>query len=202
MNRIEQKFFDRSAVEAAKDLLGCYLTTKIDGETVTGKIVETEAYFGEDDLGCHASRGRTERTEILFGPPGHLYIYLNYGIFYLTNVVCKEKDFPAAILLRAAEITKGQETASERLAAHKFVKDNKKLATGPGKLSIAFGINKSLNGIDLAASKLVEFFPRKKTLSKFDIISTERVGIDYAKHCKNYLWRFYIRDNEYVSKRI
>lgn len=197
--KINHCFFDRNSVEVARELLGSYLISKKEGNEVVGKIVETEAYWGEDDLACHASKGKTKRTEVLFGEPAHLYVYLNYGIFYLTNVVCGPDGFPGAVLIRSAEIQKGQNEAKKRLSRSKFVKVNDFLATGPGKLSIAFGITKDDNMSDIAKSSQI-YFLKSKAINEKNVKCSERIGVDYAKHCKNYKWRFYLSDNKYVSK--
>jgi len=102
--RLERSFFDRNTVTVAKELLGKLLVANLEDGRVVGKIIETEAYIGTDDLACHASKGRTKRTEGLFGEVGRLYVYLNYGIFWLTNVVAHTKDDVGGILLRSAEI--------------------------------------------------------------------------------------------------
>jgi len=198
-NRLDKEFFNRSAVEVAKDLIGKFLITNFNGQRVVGQIVETEAYWGEDDLACHASRGRTKRTETLFGEPAHLYVYLNYGIFYLTNVVCGEKDKPEAVLLRSVEIFEGHEFAKHRIQISKFVQANEFMATGPGKLSIAFGLTGKYNNLDATGSEKV-YFERMPEANRDEIVSAKRIGVDYAKHCKDYLWRFFINKNKYVSK--
>lgn len=197
---LNHDFFKRDSIHVAKMLLGNYFIKEdIDG-MVVGKIVETEAYRGEDDLACHASHGRTKRTEGLYGEAGRLYIYLNYGIFYLTNIVCGEVDDPSAVLIRSAEIIKGQVIAKQRLEANKFVKANQFSATGPGKFSVAFNITKPDNGINIADKNTIYIKKGNEILKDSDIIKTTRIGVDYAKHCKDYPWRFYIKDNKFVSK--
>ncbi len=198
--KIDKSFFERNSVEVATDLLGHYFITDLDGKRVIGKIVETEAYSGEDDLACHASKGRTKRTELLYGEAGHFYVYLNYGIFYLTNIVCDATDYPSAVLIRSAEIVEGVEFTKQRIKNNKFVKDNGLLATGPGKFSIAFGITRQCNGLDIETSNYTEILYERNR--SFDIIKTARIGIDYAGSCKGYPWRFYIKDNPCVSKQI
>lgn len=200
MKKMSRVFFGRDTVLVAKELLGKFLVTDLPGGRVCGKIVETEAYMGVDDLACHASKGKTPRTKVLFDEPGHLYVYLNYGIFWLTNIVSHEKGGPGGILLRAAEITQGQNIASKRLEAHKFVKVNDKLATGPGKLSVAFGITGDFHTLDISKSDKI-YITDGESVSNNNIASAARIGVDYALHCKDYPWRFYIRNNQYVSKK-
>lgn len=199
--KLDRDFFDRSTVMVAKELLGKFLVADSEEGRVVGKIIETEAYMGTDDLACHASKGRTKRTAGLFGEVGHLYVYLNYGIFWLTNVVAHTENDVGGILLRSAEITEGQSIISERIRQNKFVKLNEKLATGPGKLSVAFGITGDFHTTDFIKSDNIYIEDRGEKILEKDIISTTRVGVDYAQHCKDYPWRFYIKNNKFVSKK-
>lgn len=199
--KLKNDFFNRDALLVGKELIGQYLINDSNEGKVVGRIVETESYCGTDDLASHASKDKSKRSKPMFGPAGHFYIYLNYGIFYMTNIVCDRVDYPAAILLRAVEIIEGQGIAAKRLRQSKFVKENKFLATGPGKLSIAFDISKSENDLDITKSADFYFEKNPKSILKSDIIKATRVGVDYAKHCKEYPWRFYLCNNEYVSKQ-
>jgi DNA-3-methyladenine glycosylase len=199
--KLNQDFFSRNTVVAAKELLGQFLVTNTEEERIVGKIIETEAYMGIDDLACHASHGRTPRTEVLFGDTGRLYVYLNYGIFWLTNIVAHEKNNVGGILLRSAEIINGKEIAIKRLGRSKFVKANEKLASGPGKLSIAFGLNKDFHNLSITKSDKIWMEENKEKIPESEIVATKRIGVEYAKHCKDYPWRFYIKDNKYVSKK-
>lgn len=199
--KFDQDFFSRNTITVAKELLGQFLITKSEEGRVVGKIIETEAYMGIDDLACHASHGRTPRTDVLFGEPGRLYVYLNYGIFWLTNIVAHEKNNVGGILLRSAEIIEGKETVIKRLEKSKFVKANQSLASGPGKLSIAFGLNKDFHNLKITKSDKILLEENKKKIPKSDIVETKRIGVEYAKHCKDYHWRFYIKDNKFVSKK-
>lgn len=199
--RLERDFFNRETITVSKELLGKFLVTDLEEGRLVGKIIETEAYMGVLDLACHASKGKTPRTKVLFGEVGHLYVYLNYGIFWLTNVVAHTPAGTGGILLRSAEIIEGQDIAIERIKKHKFVKVNDKIATGPGKLSVAFGINGDFHNLDFIKSDKIYLEDRGEKIRPNDIISAKRVGVDYAKHCKDYLWRFYIKDSEFVSKK-
>jgi DNA-3-methyladenine glycosylase len=198
--RLERKFFDRDTVVVARDLLGKYLVTNFSDYKIAGRIVETEAYKGTDDLACHASKGKTPRTEALFGKTGLLYVYLNYGIFWLTNIVAHNDDV-GGVLIRAAEITEGQNTVIKRLKTHKFVKVNDKLASGPGKLSVAFEISGDFHKEDITKSDKIYIEDRNDKIPEEKIIASKRIGVDYAKQCKDYLWRFYIKDSKFISKK-
>ncbi len=150
--------------------------------------METEAYVGPKDLASHASRGRTPRTELMFGEAGHTYIYLIYGMYYCFNIVTENKDYPAAVLIRALEPAEG------------FIEKNKKLINGPGKLCREMKIDKNLNGADLTGNKIwIE--DRGEGVSNSKIIANKRIGIDYAGKYKDKLWRFYIKNNKFISKK-
>lgn len=191
--KISRPFYEQPTLEVARQLLGKYLIRKHpDGKTV-GRILETEAYVGPQDLACHASRGRTARTEIMFGPAGHAYVYFIYGMYYCLNIVTEEKDHPSAVLIRALEPVEG----IELMKARRRTETHRNLASGPGKLCQAFAIDKFLNGADICGGVLyVE--DRGERAPK--ILATPRVGVDYAGKWKDKPWRFLIRGNEFVSK--
>lgn len=175
----------------AKDLLGKYLVVQNGRKISSGKIVETEAYIGSDDPACHASKGMTPRNEVMFGPPGHAYIYFTYGMYHCLNLVTEKDGFPAAVLIRAIEPVQGTELMMKR----RGTKNLKNLTSGPGKLCQALGLDRSLNGADLCSGKIwVE--DRKEKGQK--IKSASRIGITEGKNKK---WRFYICNSEFVSKR-
>lgn len=195
MNR---SFFEKDPVTVAKELLGCFFVRKTAEGEMVGMITETEAYGDASDLASHARFGQTKRNSIMYGPAGILYVYHIYGIFYLTNIICQKEESPGAVLIRSAEILKGNEIALQNIKKFKFVKANEKLAVGPGKFSLAFDIDKEQNHTDLFDNADISLLPKKK---RFDIISTKRVGIDYARECKELPWRFHIQDNPFVSKK-
>jgi DNA-3-methyladenine glycosylase len=174
MKRLSRKFFERPTLKVTQDLLGRYLVRQIGEEKILAKITETEAYIGENDLASHASRGRTKRTEIMYSEAGHAYIYLVYGMHYMLNIITERKEFPAAALIRGIKI-------------------NNKLIEGPGKLSKILKIDKKLNDEDLVKSKKLWLENRGVKINKNNIKKSPRVGIPYAKHCKNYLWRFELK---------
>lgn len=185
---LERSFYRKKTLVVAKDLLGCVLVRRIKGKEIRAVIIETEAYVGEDDLASHASKGRTKRTELMYGDAGYAYVYMIYGMYHCLNVVTEKKDFPAAVLIRAVEI-EGVEH---------------KKTNGPGKLCKLLEIDRRLDGHDMtkreklwiASPELVRLgrknsFPK---ISKKSIVADKRIGIDYAKHCKDYLWRFSLVD--------
>ena len=188
---IKRKFYNNDTVKIAKDLLGCFLVRKYRGKIIKAMITETEAYRGHYDLASHASRGKTERNKIMFGKAGKAYIYLVYGMHYMLNIVTEEKDFPAAVLIRGAKLL-GHPMSKCKMTSDVLVLD------GPAKLTKYLHINKSLNGHNLTKGEKLWIEKRhpmskgKKTsdVSHFEIIKSPRIGVDYAKHCKNWKWNF------------
>ncbi len=191
---LPQAFYNRSTLAVARDLLGKRLIRFDDNDTVlSGIIVETEAYIGQDDPACHAARGRTQRTELMFGPPGYAYIYFIYGMYYCLNAVTEATDFPAAVLIRAVEPESGIEAMKERRKRDKL----KELTNGPGKLCQAFGLDKSQNGFNLSEKPLI--IANAPAIPEANIAASPRVGISVAKERP---WRFYVKDNRFVSKAV
>lgn len=164
-------------MKVAQDLLGYFLIRKIGNKIIRGIITETEAYVGEDDLASHASRGRTPRTETMYGEAGRVYVYMVYGMYHCLNVVTEKKDFPAAVLIRGIKIENT---------------DYKK-TNGPGKLCKFLKIDRKLNNWDMTKEEKLWIEPGIK-IKNSEIKKDKRIGIDYAKHCKEYLWRFYIKE--------
>lgn len=188
--RLDRKFYDRPTLKVAQMLLGKYLVVEKDGNYVSGKIVETEAYIGPDDPASHAYRGMTPRNKVMFGDPGYAYVYLTYGMHHCLNFVTERKGFPSAVLIRALEPAEGTEIMQRRRK-----KENvKELTTGPAKLCKALGIDRTLNGADLC-SDIIYVEDRGDNPTK--IVSTSRIGIKEGKE-KN--WRFHIANNQFVSK--
>ena len=185
LKRLPKNFFHQNTFKIAKALLGKFIVRKIGKKTLIGKIVETEAYYGPSDLASHASAGKTERAKIMFDKPGTAYIYLIYGMYYCFNIVTEAKDFPAAILIRAAEPLNLRQEAN-----------------GPGKLCRAFKIDKKLNGENLIASKKLFLAANpKEKIKSIQIKKAKRIGVDYAGKYKDKLWRFYLKDNPFVSQK-
>jgi DNA-3-methyladenine glycosylase len=191
--KIRRSFYEQSTLDVARQLLGKYLVRKHPDGTTVGRIVETEAYVGPDDKACHASRGRTARTEIMFGPAGHAYVYLVYGFHHMLNIVTEQMDFPAAVLIRAVEPVGGVALMKKR----RGIEELRQLASGPGKLCEAFAIDRDLNGSDLCGSVL---YIRDDGDSTPGVVARPRIGVDYAGTWKHKPWRFLIKDSEFVSK--
>ncbi len=159
-----------------------HLVHRFQGKEYRGKIVETEAYLGPHDLAAHSAKGRTARTEVMFGPPGHAYVYLIYGMYWCMNVVTEEEGHASAVLIRALEPINGIEDKTK----------------GPGLLCQAMHIDKKLNGVDLTSG---DFFIEKPPVpEKFIIAKKPRIGVDYAGVWARRLLRFYVKGNTFVSK--
>lgn len=191
--KLPRSFYQQPTVEVARQLLGKYLVRKHPAGVTVGRIVESEAYIGPEDKACHASRGRTPRTEIMFGRAGHAYIYLIYGFHYMLNIVTEKEDFPSAVLIRAVEPLGGIELMQARRGLDKITN----LASGPGKLCTAFAIDRTLNGDDMCG-KIIYVEDRGEPSPK--IATTPRIGVDYAGKWKHKPWRFLIKGNQFVSK--
>ena len=195
-------FYDRDTLEVAPDLLGKYLVRKIDGCCLVGKIVEVEAYKGSIDKGAHSYKYRiTPRTEVMFGPPGHAYVYLIYGMYYCLNIVTEEEGEPCAVLIRGIEPVEN-EAHMAVLRYGKFLEkitntQRKNLTNGPGKICKAFNITKDQNGKPLCNQDFYISFG--KTVENSQIIRSKRINIDYAEEAKDFLWRYSIKNNPYVS---
>jgi len=189
--KLEREFYDRPTTRVAKDLLGKYLVVKNRRRILSGKIVEAEAYIGSKDPACHASKGMTPRNRVMFGPPGHAYIYFTYGMYHCLNLVTEKEGFPAAVLIRAVEPEEGIESMIKR----RKTKNIKNLTSGPGKLCQALGLDRSRNGEDLCSEKIWVEDRGEKTET---IESASRIGITSGTNRK---WRFYIRANQFVSRR-
>jgi DNA-3-methyladenine glycosylase len=203
MNKLPREFYTRpDTLEIAQDLLGKLLVVPTAaGERVSGMIVETEAYLGAIDKAAHSyGNRRTPRTETMFALGGTVYIFFIYGMYFQFNVVAGEIDTPHAILIRAVEPVENVETMRER----RLIKNpnakipDKNLTSGPGKLCIALGIDKSFNNADLLGEKVwLEDF---NTFSTNEIACGKRIGIDYAEEYAEKPWRFWVKDNPFVSR--
>ena len=183
--RLTRDFYDRSALIVARELLGKTLVLAENGVLRAGRIVETEAYVGEHDLACHAAKGRTARTGVLFGPPGHSYVYLVYGMHYCFNVVTLPEGVAAAVLVRGLEPVEG-------LPPHSRM-------DGPGKLCRAMGITLAHNRLDLLGERLyLEDAPK---VPPREIQRGPRIGVEYSGTWADRPYRFWIRGNPHVSRR-
>ena len=185
---LKRAFYQRSTVDVARDLLGKII---VHGPTA-GIIVETEAYPGGDDFASHSARGITPRTRVIFGPPGHAYVYFIYGMYQCLNLVCEPDGTPGCVLLRALDPLAGIGIMQgRRPAARKFAD----LASGPGKLTLALGITLQHNGADVTRGALVVREPAER--QHFEILVTPRIGIS---QCVESPLRFLIAGNRAVSK--
>lgn len=187
-------FYDRGAEVVARALLGCLLVRRLRRTLLVGRIVETEAYVGEDDRACHASRGRTPRNGVMYEAPGHAYVYFIYGMYDMFNVVCQPAGIPEAVLIRAVEPLDGVESMRRRRGVRRW----RDIASGPGKLCRAFAITRAHNGEDLRGSRL--WIARGALRSDERQATSRRIGVDYAGRDARRLLRFYVRDNEHVSR--
>lgn len=185
---LKRAFYDRPTVEVARDLLGKIL---VHGNAA-GVIVETEAYLGGDDLAAHSARGLTERTRVIFGPPGHAYVYVIYGMYECLNLVVEADGKPGCVLIRALEPVAGVHLMRRRRPAARRLED---LASGPGKLTLAMGITRALNGADVTRGGLVVRRPAVERAFETDV--TPRIGI---RQCADWPLRFIIRGNRFVTK--
>ncbi|WP_346799324.1 DNA-3-methyladenine glycosylase [Halomonas sp. Bachu 37] len=177
-------------------MLGCHLVREMpNGQRLVGRIVEVEAYVGPHDTACHAAKGRTTRTEAMFGPPGHAYVYLIYGIHHMLNVVTQREGYPCAVLIRAMEPVLGE--AQMRLLRSA---KGKQLSNGPGKLAKALAVDKSLYGHDLTLGEKLWVCPRRPGDTP-PIATGPRVGIDYAEtEHRDAPWRLWFEGNPWVSR--
>ncbi|MEM9914217.1 MAG: DNA-3-methyladenine glycosylase [Planctomycetota bacterium] len=198
--RLERLFYRRDPVTVARSLLGQRLVSAIGGVRVAGLIVETEAYLGYRDKAAHSFNWRkTERTKTMFADGGTAYVFLNYGIHHLFNIVVAKIDQPQAVLVRAVEPTEGLDTMHQRRPKAQRTVD---LCSGPGKLGAAFGIDRSHDGLDLVSSpELFVEQRRQRAVPGRQIVTTTRVGIDYAEEWAEAPLRFYLAGNPHVSVR-
>ena len=191
---ISRAWFDRPAAALAPDLLGCRLVHVASEGAVGGRIVETEAYSGPEDLAAHSARGRTSRNEVMFGPPGVLYVYLIYGLHHCVNAVAGPGTKPEAVLIRALALDEGVDLARRRRGP---AAPPHRLASGPGNVGRALGIDRSHNGLDLLSGP-VRIFPGTPPA---EIRSGPRIGVDYAADWAARSMRFWIADDPHVSRR-
>jgi DNA-3-methyladenine glycosylase len=192
LRALPRSFFARSSLEVARDLLGRLLVRRVPGATLVGRIVECEAYQ-EGDPASHSYRGRTPRTDVMFGRPGHLYVYFTYGMHFCMNVVTGRDGEGSAVLLRAAEPLEGLDWMRDR----RGVDDARLLCAGPGRMARAFGIDRSHNGIDLAGGEVM-FVARGSPVPDERIEMSSRVGVTVGADRP---WRFFESGNPFVSRR-
>ncbi len=194
---LNREFFVRKdTLRISRDLLGKLLVVPTaNGDRVSGMIVETESYLGVDDKAAHSYGGRrTARNEITYAEGGHVYVFFVYGMYYQLNVVTGLVDNPHVVLIRAVEPVEGVDIMRQRRGAMK----DTNLTSGPGKLCIALGIDRSLNGEDLLGQRI--WVEEYRNFKKQEIMSGPRVGIDYAGEFIDMPWRFWVKDKPLVSK--
>jgi len=178
MRKLPRLFYDRDTITVAKELLGKYLVHR----KRIGRIVEVEAYLGPHDRAAHSAKGLTERTKVMFGPPGHAYVYVVYGMYYCMNVVTEREGHASAVLLRAIEPV---QNIGER-------------TQGPGLLCKAMRIDKRLNAHDLLSDDF--YIAASPNAEPFPIARRPRIGVDYAGHWSKRLLRYYVKGNPFVSR--
>lgn len=191
---LKRDFFKNDTIWVARKLLGKVLVRRRANQMLAGRIMETEAYHGADDLACHASRGKTSRTKVMFGKPGRIYVYLIYGKYYCLNIVTMKTDFPAAVLIRSIEPIEGIEKMIINRGKEKNNFSDKKkiigLSNGPGKLCQALQVDKSLNGKELNKMNGLWVKDDGFLVKEANIIASKRIGVDYARHCRDWEWNF------------
>jgi DNA-3-methyladenine glycosylase len=180
-----REFYDRPTLAVAHDLLGARLIRVVEKVRLSAIITETEAYVGMDDLGCHAHVGKTRRNGVMFGPPGHAYVYFTYGVHWMLNAVAGRDGFPAAVLIRAIVPVEGVEVMSSRRHGRDTL--------GPAKLTQALGIDGKLNGLDLCDSASGLWIEPGALVDEKDIVTGPRVGLyTVPEPWKSIPWRFRI----------
>jgi DNA-3-methyladenine glycosylase len=202
MKTLSYEFYNHTSLQVAPKLLGKTLINMQNGKRLSGKIVEVEAYMGPDDKAAHSyGNKRTKRNEVMFGPPGHAYVYMIYGMYYCMNVITSPEDVPHGVLIRAVEPLEGLEYMSlnryklplEDLTPSKL----RNLTRGPGRLCSAMNIDRSLNGASLSGPQV--YIEEPTVHEEFTIATSPRINISYAQEAAAYPWRFYIEGNRYVS---
>ena len=182
MRKLPRSFYDRDTRVVARELLGKYLVHRSAGQEQIGRIVEVEAYLGPHDLAAHSARGRTERNQVMFGPPGHAYVYFIYGMYYCLNVVTEREGHASAVLLRAVEPVKNVAGRTQ----------------GPGLLCRAMGIDKGLNGHDLLSDDF--YLAAAPDTQPLKIVKRPRIGVDYAGRWATRHLRFYLKGCPFISR--
>ncbi|MFF4441156.1 DNA-3-methyladenine glycosylase [Streptomyces sp. NPDC001621] len=195
---LPREFFDRPVLEIAPDLLGRILVRSTPDGTIALRLTEVEAYDGPNDPGSHAYRGRTARNEVMFGPPGHVYVYFTYGMWHCMNLVCGPEGRASAVLLRAGEVVEGAEPARKRRLS---ARNDKELAKGPARLATALGVDRSLDGTDACAPgdtplRMLTGVP----VPSHQVRSGPRTGVAGAGgDGDRYPWRYWVADDPTVS---
>lgn len=193
--KVNRDFYNRDTLTVAREVLGKTLVHVTEDGVTKGKIVEVEAYLGAQDKASHSYQNlHSERTKIQYGEGGYAYVYLIYGMHICMNIVTNKKDIPEVVFIRALEPLEGIDLMKKRRKTDNI----KMLCNGPGKLSQAMGITKKNYGDDLCGEKL--YLEDGEMIQQEQIVNSKRINIDYAEEAKDYLWRFSIKDNPYVSR--
>ena len=190
MTRLPRSFFERYTPLVARDLLGTRLVRVAGSSRISGVVVETEAYRGGRDPASHAFHGRTRRNEVMFGPPGHAYVYFTMGVHYCLNVTTEGRGIPGGVLVRAVEPVEGVDL----MRRNRGLDDVRRLASGPGNLTKAFGIGRELNGEDLVSSERL-FVEEGTAIGEVGVSS--RVGVSRGK---SFRWRYFAKESPFVSR--
>jgi len=188
MSILERDFYNRPALDVARDLLGCRLVRMVDGQRLAGVILESEAYQGEEDLGCHASAGRTPRTAVMYGEPGHAYVYFTYGIHWMFNVVTDQPEIPSAVLIRAIHPVEGQNLMAQNRA---YNAGKRGWTDGPAKLTQALAIDKTFNTVNLCTSDNDLWIESGKPVPDGRVQRSARIGLNSVPEpWRSIPWRF------------
>lgn len=182
--RLTRNFYARSTHDVAKELLGKLLVRHWRGRQLAARICEVESYVGENDRACHAARGRTARTEVMFGEAGRAYVYLVYGMYHCLNVVAEQVGFPAAVLIRGAELVGHPELSKQNIES--------RMLNGPGKLCRALHVTRAQNAEDMVTSQRLFVLDDGVRISPADIKTSPRIGVDYAGEDARLPWRYVV----------
>ncbi len=186
--KLGRSFFDQPTLTVAQKLLGKYLVHQIGKKKLIAQIIETEAYVGFDDKASHASFGKTKRCWPMYEQGGIAYIYLIYGVYWMFNIVTEKKGIPGAVLIRAVE-------------PQREIEKLKRIGSGPGKLCRWLKIDNRFNGEDLTKSKKLFVINGGKKVKASQVVRTKRIGVDYAGQWAEKPWRFYLKNNPFVSRK-
>jgi DNA-3-methyladenine glycosylase len=189
---LPREFYDRPTLKVARELIGARLVRILNGKKLVGIITETEAYISQKDLACHAKAGLTPRTKVMFGPPGHAYVYFTYGNHWMLNAITEREGFPAAVLIRAIQPIEGVEIMSRRRQGRDTL--------GPGKLTQAMGITKSENGLDLTVPNSSLWIEAGQFIPNKSVTIGPRVGLNNTPEpWLSKPWRFLVKNPDVVA---
>jgi DNA-3-methyladenine glycosylase len=195
--KLPREYYARPTLTVARNVLNQRLVRIYEGQRLAGRIVEVEAYIGMEDEASHARFGKTERNAAMFGPPGHAYVYLIYGIHHCLNLVTGEGGFPAALLVRAVEPVEGIEVQQRLRGPERPFRD---LTRGPGRLCEALAIDKDLDGADLCAPDTELWIEEDEAVPEERIAQSPRIGVRGDAEARTIPWRFYVEGNRWVSR--